>query len=326
MAAGLRARGHRVTFCGGGTARTVLEDLGETVIAAPTLRQVMRWNRLLLLTTGARNAWTVLTSKRIVSRLTDAIREVGPDLVISDFDAFAHRAARHLGIPVVTVDHQQIVTETRPDPPVVDPFSQFVASNAVKRIIARRPERRLISTFFRPPLRDPSRATYVGPILRSEIHDLEATTGEHILVYVNGAVRPDRLVAALSPSRARFVVYGVEDAGRVEGGVEFRAPSHGQFLEDLASSRAVICTAGFTLISESLQLGKPVLAVPNGGIYEQALNAAYLERQGRGHASKRLTPKAVRSFLDAADSMSPAPALEDGLPEVLDVLEGVLNR
>ena len=144
VAAGLRARGHRVTFCGGGTARAVLEAGGEPVVPSPTLRQVMRWNRLLLLTTGARNAGLVLRARRVVDGLEDAVRALGVDLVVSDFDAFAWRAADRLGLPVVTVDHQQVVTETRPDPPVVDPFSQFVASQAVRRIVARRPVRRLI--------------------------------------------------------------------------------------------------------------------------------------------------------------------------------------
>ncbi|MGB3544210.1 glycosyltransferase family protein [Rubrivirga sp.] len=325
VADGLRGRGHDVVFCGGGTARSVLEDGGEQVIPAPTLRQVMRWNRLLLLTTGVANAGLVFRARRVVRDLREQFLEVEPDLVISDFDAFAHRAAADLGVPVVTVDHQQIVTETQPDPPVVDPFSRFVASQAVQRIVARTPERRLISTFYQPPLRDPNRATFVGPILRREILGLEAETGEHVLVYVNGSFRGRALEDALAPVDARFVVYGLE-AQSSNTNVEYRTPSHDRFLRDLAGCRAVICTAGFTLISEALYLGKPVLAIPNGGIYEQALNAAYLERQGRGRAAKQLTTGAVQSFLkDAGGRSSTGVALEDGLPNVLDAVDDVLE-
>lgn len=323
VAAGLRARGHTVTFCGGGTARSVLEAAGETVIPAPTLRQIMRWNRLLLLTTGARNARTVLEGARTVRRLERALEDAHIDLVVSDFDAFAHRAADRLGLPVVTVDHQQVVTETRPDPPVVDPFSRFVASNAVRRIVARRPVRRLISTFFRPPLRDPSRATFVGPILRPEIRALEVEFGDHVLVYVNGSVRASRVRRVLEGVDARFAVYGLE--GESTARVAFRQPSRAGFLRDLATCRAVVCTAGFTLLSEAISLGKPILAVPNGGIYEQALNAAFLERQGRGHAARRLTPDAVARVLEVARPLA-APDLEDGLPSVLDAIDEALRR
>lgn len=48
-------------------------------------------------------------------------------------------------------------------------------------------------------------------------------------------------------------------------------PGLAGFLQDLASAKAVMATAGFTLISESLQLGKPYLAMPMDGQYEQQL-------------------------------------------------------
>lgn len=327
VAAGLRQRGHTVSFCGGGTARTVLEGLGEPVLPAPTLRQVMRGNRLLLLTTGLRNAPIVFGSKFIIRRLAEALRAIGPDLIISDFDAYAHHAAARLGVPVVSLDHQQIVTETRAEPPLGGRFSAFVASSAVRSIVAERPARRLISTFYRPPLRDGSRATLVGPILRPEIRALQPTCGDHVLVYFNGAVDAERLATTLAPADARFVVYGVTPKRSGGAGtVTFQAPSHERFLADLASCRAVVCTAGFTLLSEALHLGKPILAVPNGGIYEQALNAVYLERQGRGRAVLgRLTTADVTRFLAEADQLAGPAGVEDGLAEALDAIESVLG-
>ena len=327
VAHGLRARGHEVSFCGGGTARTVLEALGEPVVPAPTLRQVMWRNRLMLITTGFRNVHLVWGSPVIVRRLTEQIEALAPDLIVSDFDRYAHRAAAHLDIPVVTLDHQQIVTEA---PMVALPgnpfnaFSAFVASRAVRSIVALDPVRRLISTFFRPPLHDPSRATLVAPILRPEILAAAPSCGEHVLVYVNGTVRADWLASVLAPVDARFLVYGVGPADAPPH-VTFRPPSVEGFLHDLASCRAVVSTAGFTLISEALHLGKPVLAVPNRGIYEQALNAAYLERQGRGRAVfGTLLPDDVRRFLAEADALAGPPGGADGLADALDGIEEAL--
>ena len=327
VAHGLRARGHEVTFCGGGTARAVLESLGEPVLPAPTLRQVMWRNRLMLLTTGFRNAAAVFGSPLIVRRLATDIERLAPDLVVSDFDRYAHRAAARLGIPVVSLDHQQVVTEAVTEAPEGSPFnafSAFVASRAVRSIVAPEPARRLITTFFRPPLRDPSRATYVAPILRPEVQALTPTDGEHVLVYVNGSTGAEGLARTLAEVDARFVVYGV---GVVEGppNVTFRPPSGDAFLADLGSCRALVCTAGFTLLSEALHLGKPVLAVPNRGIYEQGLNAAYLERLGRGRAVYRtLRASHVADFLAEAAALTGPPGGADGLGDALDAIEGGL--
>lgn len=326
MAAGLRTRGHEVSFCGGGTARTVLEALGEPVLPAPTLRQVMWRNRLLLVTTGIVNAPVVLCAKLIIRRLVESIDSLAPDLVVSDFDAYAHHAAARLGIPVVSLDHQQVVTETQAEPPPGGAFSAFVASQAIRRIVARRPVRRLISTFFRPPLRDPQRARLVDPILRPEILKLAPSRNEHVLVYINGTFRAEWIARTLGPVPARFLVYGV---GPMKGGpshIAFRPPSVDGFLDDLASCRAVVSTAGFTLLSEALHLGKPVLAVPNRGIYEQALNAAYLERLGRGRAVfGALRTRHIAAFLAEADALAGPPGGPDGLEDTLDGIEEGLH-
>jgi hypothetical protein len=76
-------------------------------------------------------------------------------------------------------------------------------------------------------------------------------------------------------------VYGFDREGSEEN-LEFRRPSRGGFLQDLASARAVVATAGFTLMTEALHLGKPYLALPMGGQFEQELNALLLEDLGYG--------------------------------------------
>ncbi|HMB90388.1 MAG TPA: glycosyltransferase family protein, partial [Rhodothermales bacterium] len=84
----------------------------------------------------------------------------------------------------------------------------------------------------------------------------------------------------------------------------FKEPSLDGFLEDLATSRAVLCTAGFTLISEALYLGKPLLVVPNRGIFEQTLNALFLKREGLGEAviGRCITTEDVQHFLSRLDT------------------------
>ena len=56
--------------------------------------------------------------------------------------------------------------------------------------------------------------------------------------------------------------------------------SNDAFLQSLASSKAVLCNAGFELPSEAIYLKKKLLVVPIKGQYEQLCNAAALKEIG----------------------------------------------
>jgi UDP:flavonoid glycosyltransferase YjiC (YdhE family) len=92
----------------------------------------------------------------------------------------------------------------------------------------------------------------------------------------------------------------------------------------------VICTAGFTLISEALYLGKPLLVVPNQGIFEQTLNALFLQRQGLGQAvlDRPLAADDVKDFLKARNTY--CELLSDyercGNHQAVDCIEDILVR
>ena len=70
--------------------------------------------------------------------------------------------------------------------------------------------------------------------------------------------------------------------GTTDGAIEFRPRSVDGFLEDLVTARGVVTGGGFSLLSEAVYLGKPVLSVPLRGQFEQLMNARYLEREGFG--------------------------------------------
>ena len=65
----------------------------------------------------------------------------------------------------------------------------------------------------------------------------------------------------------------------------------------MASCKAVMATAGFTLITESLHLKKPYLALPMTGQFEQAINAVFLEKLGCGVNMDRIDKAGIQDFL-----------------------------
>ena len=69
------------------------------------------------------------------------------------------------------------------------------------------------------------------------------------------------------------------------------------FVEDLATSQAVVCNGGLSLIGEALYLGKPIFSVPVGNQFEQVMNARYLEQLGYGLGCDAIDPQLLKLFL-----------------------------
>ncbi len=305
ISATLRERGHEVLLCCGGTARDIMESRGERVLPVPALRQVMRGNEVQHGRTLLCNLKHIVSIPRIVSDLAERFRAERADLLITDFEAFSPRAAKKIGLPVVSFNHQQVVTETRYHLPMRDRPAAAVTKLAIGLIAPKKPEHILMTSFFFPPLLHPDRATLVPPIIRPVVQQLAPSEGDRVLVYYNQTEGADFVLDALRQVDAPFVVYNFPEPERPEEypNLTFRTPSVEGFLHDLAACRAVVCTAGFTLMSESLFLGKPLLVVPNRGIFEQTINAMFLEREGLGEAvfNRPLRADDVRGFLSRCD-------------------------
>jgi uncharacterized protein (TIGR00661 family) len=160
--------------------------------------------------------------------------------------------------------------------------------------------RYIVTTFFRPPLAR-EQTTLVPPILRRAIVDAEPEEGDHLVVYSSGE---ENALAALRASGVSCRVYGMRggpEEGTVDANLEFKPRSDQGFVEDLRTARGVVAGGGFSLMSEAVYLGKPMLAMPLFGQFEQAMNSRYLEREGFGMAATELTPEIVGRFLDGVD-------------------------
>ncbi len=326
----LRAGGHEIVYCCGGTARDILEAKGEPVVPVPPLRQVLEGNQVRVVETIRSNWDPIVHLGDIVSDLADAFNEIRPDLVITDFEAFSHRAADRLGIPVLSFNHQQIVSETRYELPIKYRIDAALSALAIRLIAPSDPRHILITSFFFPPLKNSDRTTLVPPIIRPGVESIKPRRGEHVLVYYNSTDGADHVLQTLRAVDASFIVYNFPRPESTEDyqNVQFKEPCIDEFLSDLASSRAVISTAGFTLTSEALYLGKPLLVVPNRGIFEQTLNALFLQRNGLGAAvlDRPLTPGDVTDFLSQRKSFESRllDRASSGNKEAIACIESVL--
>jgi uncharacterized protein (TIGR00661 family) len=90
-------------------------------------------------------------------------------------------------------------------------------------------------------------------------------------------------------------VYCHDRVGR-DGNLTFRSRGP-HFLEDLAGCKAIVGTAGFSLIADAIHLRKPYFAVPLKRQFEQTHNAAILTASGLGESAEEITPALLRRFL-----------------------------
>lgn len=325
VAATLAGRGHRVTFAADAPAADRLEAGGVAVRRVPGLRQVLHGNRVRLLATARANLDLTWRSPEIIADAARWLADAGADLVVTDHEPFFARAAPRAGLPVVALSHQLILTETRPAVPLRHLPSALGTALGIGVLAPRRPAAAVVPSFFFPPLRRGSTATLVPPILRDDVLALRPSCGDRVLVYVNEGAGMEGLLAALAGVPAD--VYGLGE-GLAPPGVRRKAPSRAGFLADLAAARAVVATAGFTLLSEALHLGKPVLALPNRGFFEQAVNAHALVALGRGEAVERAVRRAdLANFLDRADAYARPPGTDGtaGRERAADAIERVIG-
>jgi uncharacterized protein (TIGR00661 family) len=231
-----------------------------------------------------------------------------PDLVIADFEPILARAARRLGVPFVSFDHQHylVVSDLSALPFGLRQRARLAAPFV--RALYDWQQATIVSSFYAPPLKAAfGDTTWVGTMLRPEMLATRPERGPHVLAYVRRHAPATTLTAlsALASSTREVRVYGLGERPS-EGALRFLPVDERAFLDDLASCAAVVSTAGNQLVGEALYLGKPLLVMPEANNFEQAINAWFLERTGAGWAERGpLTVERLQAFLEAAPGLQP---------------------
>jgi len=289
----LQEHGHRVhvaSFDRG--LRNLKDDFEVTEIGG--LRLAYVHNRVRYGKTVLGNLLNVPQAARSIRALERKANGWNLDLVITDFEPITCHLGHKLGLPIIAIDNQHLLTDTEITYPR-EYRREAVATRLVTKLMTPHADAYLVISFFTPRVKPRKKKTFLfPPILREEILQAKPTDSDFILVYVTSAA--DELTAVLKNVRQRFVCYGFDRDGR-DGNLEFRKPSMDGFLRDLCNCRAIVANAGFSLISEAFYLGKPYLAWPVKRQFEQVFNAYYIGETGYGAYWEDLNKERVESFL-----------------------------
>jgi uncharacterized protein (TIGR00661 family) len=225
------------------------------------------------------------------------VDEWKPDVVISDFEPLAGVYARSTHTPLIAVDNMSILYRCRHDAEIVGAQRQdYLLARAVTQSMVPGAVEYIVTTFFRPPLAREG-TTLVPPIIRPEIVDAEPERGEHLVVYSSGDPRELEALRAGGMAARVYGMRGGPDHIQVDGNLELRPRSSADFVESLRTARGVVAGGGFSLLSEAVYLGKPILSVPLHGQFEQVMNARYVQRLEYGLYADQVTEEVLSEFI-----------------------------
>ncbi len=228
-------------------------------------------------------------------RLKQELRAFRPDVFLTAYEPFTTIAAHVLRRPLVSMDNQNELRFLRP--PAGRQGFAFRVARLATRICTYGADWYIVKSFtpFTPGRRD---VRVVFPIIQAEIRKLQPREAPYVLVYLTKP-NPGLIRVLQSLAGEVFHVYSHNQAGEA-GNVRFRPPGPG-FLRDLGDCKAIIATAGFSLIADALYLRKPYFAVPLKKQFEQTHNANFLRRSGFGASAESPTRNDLEQFLARLD-------------------------
>ena len=221
----------------------------------------------------------LLAGKEEMGKVMQAIERFQPDLAVTDYEPNLAKICRKTGLPCLSLDHQHVASFGSLQLPVSKIFDLALLRIAIWMQF-RDIQNHMIISFFNPVIRAKGQVKVFPPILRAKVIERVATEGDHVLAYHGYSTTSEFHKFLLSlPYPVRC--YGMNE-DKVIANVTYRENSTDHFLDDLASCRYVMSTAGHTLLSEALYFGKPVMAFPIRNACEQFINGYYLEKNGYG--------------------------------------------
>jgi len=224
-------------------------------------------DRIRYFKTLSSNMPLIFSLKKELERVKSILKSFGADAVISDFEPYAPRAAKALGIPVLQFNHPGVVKKS----PSLWPDA--LLTKIVANIMMGPYDERLLCSFYQGD---------IGLLIREEIQSQKIKDSGRLAVYLKDSYK--------APAIKILDELGLD--------YDLFPDKSKNYAQALASCKALITSAGHQSISEAIYLRKPVFVIPQRGQYEQRLNAQMLRKSGRGdYSSLRALKKRLPQFL-----------------------------
>ncbi len=294
----LSKAGHEVVhvFLGRSNRRAIpefftnkLSDVPIEGIASPNFVTDKNNKSVKIFPSIIKNLQKLSVFRKSLRRIDDVVKEKEPDVIVNFYDFIGGIYNRWYkpSARFYCIGHQYLMNH--PDFPFAKggPFDRFFMKQA-NNITAWGADQLIALSFM--PYREVQGLTIVPPLLRSELAQLNATSGDFVLVYMvnDGYGEEVKTFHENHPDIKLFCFWdrkGAPKEDKIDDTLTFHQLDDKKFLEKMASCKAYASTAGFESVCEAMYLGKPVMMVPVNKQYEQACNALDGAQAGAGIAS-----------------------------------------
>lgn len=234
------------------------------------------------------------------------IKQIKPALIITDYEpTVAYLSGVKLflkrkKIPLISIDNNHISANCKVKIPKKHLHDYLILKYLNDLLVPPlNVNQYLITTFFHPTIKR-KKTQLIKPLIREDVLKAKPSSNGHILIYQTSKTNTAMFKELQTFKKEKFLVYGF-NVSKKEGNLHYKRFSETQFINDLASCKAVICNGGFSLISEAVYLKKPVLSIPVKRQFEQILNAIYIQEEGYGEFYESFNRKGFLQFLNNLD-------------------------
>lgn len=167
----------------------------------------------------------------------------------------------------------------------------------------------ILTTFTEVPIKPKykNKVEAIGPLIRNNIVELrdKIKYEDYILVYAHKVLGLKLFPILSNIKDHKFVIFTTDDFDDNKflykrDWIEYHSIDPVNFIDKLLKCKAVISSAGNTLLSEAIFLKKPFFGIGLQGLFEQRLNLYLLENAGWGEGCKisELTESHILNFLN----------------------------
>lgn len=192
------------------------------------------------------------------------------DLIINDFEPVSAWACKLKKIPCVSLSHQSaVLAPNAPKPKKKDPLGKLILKKYA-------PTTKQYGFHFKA-----YEDSIFTPVIRQDIRLANCTMGEHYTVYLP-SYDDEKILSILSKIKeVTWDVFSKHNKKTITNkNITVQPITNEAFVTSMATSKGILCGAGFETPAEALFMKKKLLVIPMKGQYEQQCNAAALKDMG----------------------------------------------